>query len=162
MLTNRFAPPATDSSGRKMLSSVAASSGLAPPADEAITSLYFTSIPSSHNTVDALTAFIAPLLPEASNPANDGAGLKSIVPVSATRCAFVNFRTRSDAEEVANKLAMRNIASGSASAAQVKISYGEEEVGVQWGRSRKPKVAATATATATVTTAASTTDAVGA
>ena len=143
-----------------MLSSVAASSGLAPPADEAITSLYFTSIPASHSTVDALTAFIAPFLPESSNPASGGAGLKSIVPVSATRCAFVNFRTRSDAEEVANKLAMRNIANGSASAAGVKISYGEEEVGVQWGRSRKPKVAATAATT--TTKAAPTTEAVGA
>lgn len=134
-----------------MLSSVAASSGLASPADEAITSLYFTSIPSTHNSVDSLTAFIAPLLPESSGEGSGEAGLKSIVPVTATRCAFVNFKSRADAEEVANKLAMRNIASGSA--AQVKISYGEEEVGVQWGRSRKPKAAA-ATATATASPAA--------
>lgn len=115
-----------------MLANVAASSGLAPPADESITSLYLTSVPASHNTVDLLTSFMAAHAPSTS--------IKGIVPVPATSCAFVNFKTRAEAEEAAGKIAMLNIAP--ASAKTVKVSFGEQEVGVQWGRSRKPKTEA--------------------
>ena len=121
-----------------MLASVAASSGLAPPSDPSITSLFLNSVPSTHNTHEQLTAFINPLLPSFSQASSGagGGGIKSIVPVPATNCAFVNFKSRSDAEEVAQNLAMRNIAPDGKG---VKVSFAEEEMGVQWGRPRKAK-----------------------
>ena len=137
-----------DPVARRMLSSVAASSGLAPPADESITSLYLTSVPSSHNTPEALTSFITPHLGGSSSASS----IKGIVPVPATSCAFVNFKTRADAEEAAVKLAMLNTAP--ASAKVVKVSFGEQEMGVQWGRSRKPKVEAAKPATSAPTSEA--------
>ncbi len=130
-----------DPVARHMLSSVAASSGLTPPADESITSLYLTSVPASHNTTEALTSFITPHLGGSSSESS----IKGIVPVPATSCAFVNFKTRADAEEAAVKLAMLNVAP--ASAKVVKVSFGEQEMGVQWGRSRKPKTEAAKPAT---------------
>lgn len=80
-----------------------------------------------------------PLLPSSSRPSSGGAGIKSIVPVEATQCAFVNFKSRSDAEEVAENLAMRNIAP---SGKGVRVPFAEGEMGVQWGRPRKTKGAA--------------------
>ena len=120
-----------DPVAKRMLASVAHNSGLAPPSDTSITSLYLTSIPAEHNAEPALRAFLTPLVSSGSS------GIKSIVPVPTTNCAFVNFKTREDAEDAAEKLAMRNTAA--ASSTQVKISYGEADVGVQWGRPRKAK-----------------------
>jgi len=74
--------------------------------------------------------------------------LKNIVPVPATNCAFINFKTREEAEHVAEQLSMRNIAPSSEG--KVKVSLGEEEVGVQWGRTRKPKAAPATAAGAAV------------
>lgn len=118
-----------------MLTSIATSTGLAPPSDTTITSLYLTTVPSEQNTDAALRSFIARLL--SSGPE----GVKSIVPVSANNCAFVNFKTREVAEDAAQKLAMRNIAPESSirNGKGVKVSFGEQEVGVQWGRPRKAK-----------------------
>lgn len=128
-----------------MLANAAASTALAPPSDDTITSLYFTSIPSTHNDTQHLTDFITPLLAGSSASESGPAGLRGVVPVPATNCAFVNFKSRQDAEHVAQQLVMRNIGKDSK---KVIISFGEEEVGVQWGRSKKPKkTAATVTTT---------------
>lgn len=117
-----------------MLANYASSSGLAAPQDKTITSLYLTSVPSASNNSSTLTGFFTPLLTGPS-------GLKNIVPVSATSCAFLNFSSREEAEHVANQLAMKNVGKDKD---KVKIEIGESEVGVQWGRSRKPKAAAAA------------------
>lgn len=136
LLTIEFAVHGTnDPVARRILANHAASSGLSKPSDVSITSLYLTSVPSSHNNTDSLTSYFTPLLSNANN------GLKNIVPVPATNCAFINFKTREEAENVAEQLSMRNIAPASGAEGKVKISLGDEEVGVQWGRSRKPKTA---------------------
>lgn len=126
-----------DPVARKMLSNLASHSGLAPPADESITSLFLTQVPADSNTVETLTAYISPLLssPEA---------LKSIVPVAATHCAFVNLKTRSDAEDLAEKLSMRNVNPHASTDGKVRVDLGEGEATVQWGRPRKAKAATTA------------------
>lgn len=125
-----------------MLANAAASTALAPPADTSIVSLYLTSVPESHNDTQHLTDFITPLLSSSSSDgeasSSTGSGLRGVVPVAATNCAFINFKTRQDAEHVAQQLAMRNIGKDSK---KVIISFGEEEVGVQWGRSKKVKKA---------------------
>lgn len=126
-----------------MLANAAASTALAPPADTSIVSLYLTSVPESHNDTQHLTDFITPLLTSASSDAaaeasssSSSTGLRGVVPIPATNCAFINFKTRQDAENVAQQLAMRNIGKDSK---KVIVSFGEEEVGVQWGRSKKVK-----------------------
>lgn len=122
-----------------MLAQHAAKQGLTPPDDTSITSLYFSNVPPSHNDQSKLTSFILPLITATTSSAAGQANqsIKSIVPVAAANCAFINFKTRKDAEEVAEKLAMRNIAAPSAKV--VKISLGEQDVTVQWGRPRKAK-----------------------
>lgn len=132
-----------DPVARKMLAKAAASTPLAPPADTTITSLYFTSVPSSHNDVQHFTDYITPFLKPVEDAESSSRGIRGIVPVQATNCAFVNFKSRQDAEAVAEQLAKANIGKDSK---MVKISFGEEEVGVQWGRSKKAKKATPATA----------------
>ncbi|KAM0748645.1 hypothetical protein T439DRAFT_327905 [Meredithblackwellia eburnea MCA 4105] len=110
-----------DPVARKILASVASASGLEPPADTSITSLFLTSLPATV-TENSIRAFFL------SAPGTTPNSIKSIVLVPASKSAFVNFADRTTTEKAAERCA----ASG-------KVELEGKEVKVQWGRSRPKK-----------------------
>ncbi|GAA5894060.1 hypothetical protein JCM8208_002336 [Rhodotorula glutinis] len=108
-----------DPVARKILSKHAGTSGLAPPADQDITSLFLTSLPATateDSIRDALTS-------SAGIPA---AKIKSVVLVSSSKVSFVNFTSRDAAEDAAARCS-------------VGLKVDSHDVKVQWGRSRPKK-----------------------
>ncbi|CBQ68086.1 related to Cell cycle control protein cwf5 [Sporisorium reilianum SRZ2] len=94
--------------------------GLAPPQDTTVLSLFTSSLPA--DTTDAsLRQFFLDLTPQLHRD-----DIKSITLVPASKCAFVNFRTRQHAELAALQCAP-------------KMLWGDSEVRVTWGRSRPAK-----------------------
>ncbi|KAL8286152.1 hypothetical protein RQP46_004640 [Phenoliferia psychrophenolica] len=118
-----------DPVARKILAGAAASSGLAPPPDASVTSLFLTTLPESA-TEDHIRSFFL------SSPTLAPSSLKSIVLVATSKVAFVNFADRKSAEAAAEYSAMAG-----------KVEIDGKEVKVQWGRSRPKKVAAPGPAT---------------
>ncbi|GAA6012407.1 hypothetical protein JCM11491_004323 [Sporobolomyces phaffii] len=108
----------SDPVARKILAKHAGEAGLAPPADTEITSLFLTSLP-----VTATEESIRQFYVSASVPASK---IKSIVVVSTSKVAFVNFVNREAAEKAAE-------VSG------VGVKVDGHDVKVQWGRSRPKK-----------------------
>ncbi|GAA6016545.1 hypothetical protein JCM8202_006076 [Rhodotorula sphaerocarpa] len=108
-----------DPVARKILSKNAGESGLAPPADTDITSLFLTSLPVTA-TEDSIRHWFTTTgrVPEGK--------LKSVVLVSSSKVAFVNFVNR-DAAELA------------AAQCGVGVKVDGHPVKVQWGRSRPKK-----------------------
>ncbi|KAK4702135.1 pre-mRNA-splicing factor RBM22/SLT11, partial [Phenoliferia sp. Uapishka_3] len=115
-----------DPVARKILAGAAATSGLAPPPDTSITSLFLSSLPDSA-TEDLIRSFYL------STPSLAPTSLKSIVLVPTSKVAFVNFSDRKSAEIAAERSAVAG-----------KVTIDGKEVKVQWGRSR-PKKAVPAT-----------------
>ncbi|GAA5940995.1 Pre-mRNA-splicing factor ECM2 [Sporobolomyces koalae] len=112
-----------DPVARKILAKHAGEAGLAPPADEDITSLFLTALPATA-TEDSIRQFYT----AASFPANK---IKSIVLVSSSKVAFVNFVNREAAEQAAG-------------VSSVGVKVDGHDVKVQWGRSRPKKNGAAA------------------
>ncbi|GAA5885434.1 hypothetical protein JCM6882_009619 [Rhodosporidiobolus microsporus] len=107
-----------DPVARKILSKHAGETGLAPPADPDITSLFLTSLPATA-TEDAIRHFFT----TASVPASK---IKSVVLVSTSKVAFVNFINRDAAELAAERCS-------------VGVKVDGHPVKVAWGRSRPNK-----------------------
>ncbi|GAA5859276.1 hypothetical protein JCM1840_003829 [Sporobolomyces johnsonii] len=110
-----------DPVARKILAKHAGEAGLAPPADQEITSLFLTSLPATA-TEDSIRHFFTA---SAGVPATK---LKSIVLVAASKVAFVNFVNRDAAELAAER-------------SSVGVKVDGHPVKVQWGRSRPKKTA---------------------
>ncbi|KAG8907414.1 Pre-mRNA-splicing factor slt11 [Tulasnella sp. 403] len=106
-----------DPVAKKIMSGYAASQGLTPPDDQSITSLFLSSLPES-----ATEQTLRPTLVQ-SLPSVPAERFKSIVHVSKSRCAFVNFTDRASAERAAEAWA-----SG--------VTVDGTNVSVKWGRSR--------------------------
>ncbi|KAG8738721.1 Pre-mRNA-splicing factor slt11 [Ceratobasidium sp. 414] len=106
-----------DPVAKKILSTFAASQGLQPPEDQAITSLFITSLPATATEASVRTSLLStiPFIPPAA--------VKSVVHVEKSRCAFVNFRERKDAEQAAEAWANG-------------VEVDGTKVNVKWGRSR--------------------------
>ncbi|SCZ95837.1 BZ3500_MvSof-1268-A1-R1_Chr8-1g09830 [Microbotryum saponariae] len=104
-----------DPVARKIMARNAVDAGLAPPADESITSLFLTQLPPTA-TEEHIRAYYA----------GEGAALKSVVLVPASKVAFVNFKDRKGAEAAAAKSSMKVVIDG-------------KEVKVSWGRARPKK-----------------------
>jgi len=119
-----------DPVAKKILSGHAASQGLTPPEDTDITSLFLSSLPESA-TEQSLRSVLAASLPNLPPKA-----FRSIVHVSKSRCAFVNFTDRSAAERAAEAWA-----SG--------VDIDGTTVLVKWGRSR-PTAAKPSTSTPSI------------
>ncbi|KAK0530545.1 Pre-mRNA-splicing factor slt11 [Tilletia horrida] len=113
-----------------------------PPADPSVVTLFLSTLPES------ATASEAPIRALFSASHTQEA-IRSITLVPKTKCAFVNFSTRTDAERAAaqcrTKMRLPAVEGGGG---------GGEEIRVSWGRSRAAaapagsgKTAATATAT---------------
>ncbi|CAO1631535.1 unnamed protein product [Sympodiomycopsis kandeliae] len=109
-----------DPVAKKMLRGAASDMGLTPPDDQNITSLFLSSLPESITDAEIRTWFVTNV------PTLQPHQIKSITLVSTSKCAFVNFKNRSSAEEAA----MRCTA---------KVHLGGQEVRVSWGRSRPKK-----------------------
>ncbi|KAI5478979.1 pre-mRNA-splicing factor RBM22/SLT11 [Pseudohyphozyma bogoriensis] len=118
-----------DPVARKILAANAVSSGLAPPADTSITSLFMTGLPLTAKEEHIRSFYLAA-------PTIQPSHLKSIVivPSSTKAVAFVNFVDRKAAELGAER-------------SSVKVEIEGTEVKVQWGRSRPKKGGASAPAT---------------
>ncbi|KAG8700896.1 Pre-mRNA-splicing factor slt11 [Ceratobasidium sp. 394] len=106
-----------DPVAKKILSTYAASQGLQPPEDQSITSLFITSLPATATEASVRTSLLStiPFIPPAA--------IKSVVHVEKSRCAFVNFRERKDAEQAAEAWANG-------------VEVDGTKVDVKWGRSR--------------------------
>ncbi|EST06599.1 RNA recognition motif domain protein [Kalmanozyma brasiliensis GHG001] len=120
-------PAAGPSSGAQAPSPVAPritkpAAGLPPPQDTSIVSLFISSLPPS-TTEPALRQFFLDLTPQLQPD-----HIKSVTLVATSRCAFVNFRTRQQAEWAAKQC-------------EPKMLMGEQEVRLTWGRSRPKKQA---------------------
>ncbi|KAM0792455.1 hypothetical protein ACM66B_005131 [Microbotryomycetes sp. NB124-2] len=118
-----------DPVARKIMNKHASENGLTPPLDESITSLFLTSLPATATEASIKAWFTANGTSEAS--------IKSVVLVSASKVAFVNFISRRAAEDAAGRCSMG-----------VKVDG--QDVKVAWGRSR-PKKAATGAAGSSAT-----------
>ncbi|KAI0682444.1 pre-mRNA-splicing factor SLT11 [Cytidiella melzeri] len=101
----------------KILNTHAKNMGLTPPEDQAITSIFLTTLPAAATETSIRTRVVQSL------PGVDPSQLKSVVHVAKSRCAFVNFNDRASAE-----LAAAAWASG--------FEVDGQNVGVKWGRSR--------------------------
>ncbi|SPO21278.1 related to Cell cycle control protein cwf5 [Ustilago trichophora] len=119
-------PPAAPSSPALVAASIthkpASSSGLPPPSDTSIISIFISSLPENATETSIRNFFIS-LTPQLQPD-----HIKSITLVTASKCAFVNFRTRQHAEIAAAQC-------------QGKMLMGEKEVRLTWGRSRPTKKA---------------------
>ncbi|GAA5996190.1 Pre-mRNA-splicing factor ECM2 [Rhodotorula paludigena] len=110
-----------DPVARKILGKHAGDAGLAAPADESITSLFFTSLPATATEDSIRNYFVDGGLPASH--------VRSVVLVAASKSAFVNFSSRQAAELAAERCA-------------VGVTIEGQKVKVQWGRSRPKKGAA--------------------
>ncbi|KAG6837282.1 hypothetical protein H0H93_011884 [Arthromyces matolae] len=106
-----------DPVARKILSNHAESQGLKPPDDVTITSIFLSSLSPNSTELSIRTRVLQSL------PVMQPAQIKSVVHVAKSRCAFVNFKERTDAE-----LAAQAWANG--------LEVDGETVGIKWGRSR--------------------------
>lgn len=106
-----------DPVAKKILGSTSAGAGLAPPEDKTITSLFLSALSPSTEESHIRTFFVQ------SVPGLRSDGIKSITMVPTSKCAFVNFTNRANAESAAVKCAFRMELDGT-------------EVRVAWGRSR--------------------------
>ncbi|GAC73907.1 predicted RNA-binding protein [Moesziomyces antarcticus T-34] len=117
-------PPAPASAAatgtpKRILSSSTAA-GLPPPADTSIVSLFISSLPAD-TTQDSLRSWMTALAPELRTE-----HIKSITLVTASRCAFVNFTSRQNAERAAAHCSP-------------KMDWDNTTVRITWGRSRPTK-----------------------
>ena len=94
--------------------------GLPPPSDISIVSLFISSLPAD-TSEPSLRQFFLDLTPKLAADQ-----IKSITLVPTSKCAFVNFRTRQAAELVAQQCSS-------------KMLWGDQEVRLTWGRSRPKK-----------------------
>jgi len=106
-----------DPVAKKILSTHAVTQGLQPPDDQAVTSLFITSLPATATESSVRTSLLStiPFIPPTA--------VKSVVHVEKSRCAFINFKERKDAERAAEAWA-----SG--------VEVDGTQVNVKWGRSR--------------------------
>lgn len=109
-------------SSAKIVSKQASAAGLPPPADTSIVSLFVSSLPDTASE-PKLREWILSLTPQLQ-----AEHIKSVTLVTASKCAFVNFRTRQHAETAAKQCSP-------------KMLMGDKEVRVTWGRSRPAKKA---------------------
>ncbi|KAI0810863.1 pre-mRNA-splicing factor SLT11 [Irpex lacteus] len=107
----------SDPVAHKILNTHAKNMGLVPPEDQAITSIFLTTLPTTATEESIRTRVVQSL------PGLDQTQLKSVVHVAKSRCAFVNFKDRASAE-----LAAAAWANG--------FEVDGQTVGVKWGRSR--------------------------
>jgi pre-mRNA-splicing factor RBM22/SLT11 len=106
-----------DPVANKILATNAKSQGLSPPDDQTIMSLFLTSLPASATEESVRTRVLKSL------PGIQPDQLRSVVHVTKSRCAFVNFKDRMSAE-----LAAQAWANG--------LDFDGDAVNVKWGRSR--------------------------
>ncbi|KAI0797659.1 hypothetical protein C8Q75DRAFT_739188 [Abortiporus biennis] len=106
-----------DPVANKILNTHASSMGLAPPEDQSITSLFLASLPADASEASIRTRVLQTV------PSVQPSGVKSVVHVAKTKCAFVNFKERKDAE-----IAAAAWANG--------LEMDGQTVTVKWGRSR--------------------------
>jgi len=119
-----------DPVARKILATNAETHGLKPPDDITIASLFLSSLSSKSTEVSIRTRVLQSL------PNVDSTQLKSIVHVTKTRCAFVNFKERAAAE-----IAAQAWANG--------LEIDGECVTIKWGRGRTAKNGTSANADTT-------------
>ncbi|KAH7912230.1 hypothetical protein BJ138DRAFT_1084039 [Hygrophoropsis aurantiaca] len=113
-----------DPVARKIMAGHADTQGLKPPEDQSITSIFLSSLPTSA-TEDSVRTLVVHSLTQVPS-----SQIKSVVHVSKSRCAFINFKDRSSAERAAEAWANGLDMSG-------------ERVLVKWGRSRNTNAAKT-------------------
>ncbi|ESK94569.1 rna binding motif protein 22 [Moniliophthora roreri MCA 2997] len=117
-----------DPVANKVLAQHSENQGLKPPEDESIMSLFLSSL-APESTEQSIRARVLQSLPSI-----EPAKLKSVVHVTKTRCAFINFKDRETAERAAQAWANG-------------LDVDNQRVAVKWGRSRSkaaaPAVAAT-------------------
>ncbi|KAH7340216.1 pre-mRNA-splicing factor SLT11 [Rhizoctonia solani] len=106
-----------DPVAKKILSVHAVKQGLEPPQDQSVTSLFISSLPADATEASVRTALLN------SIPSIPPTAVKSVVHVEKSRCAFINFKERKDAERAAE-----------AWAGGVEVDG--TKVNVKWGRSR--------------------------
>ncbi|KAI5121657.1 hypothetical protein M0805_002733 [Coniferiporia weirii] len=109
-----------DPVARKILAGNAEAQGLKPPEDQTITSIFLSSLPASASEQSIRTRAAQTL------PSISPAQIKSVVHVSKSRCAFVNFIDRASAESAAEAWAGG-------------FEIDNSRVNVKWGRSRPKK-----------------------
>ncbi|KAF7305026.1 Pre-mRNA splicing factor [Mycena kentingensis (nom. inval.)] len=114
-----------DAVAYKILSTHSESQGLKLPDDQTITSLFLPSVPAESTEQSIRTCVLQSL------PTMEPAELKSIVHVPKTKCAFVNFKSRSAAETASHAWANG-------------VEIDGERVTVRWGRGRKKATEAAA------------------
>jgi len=107
-----------DPVARKILSAYAATTGLTPPEDTTIVSLFLSSLPAEATNESLIRHFFHSIGIESSK-------IKSVVVVPTSKCAFVNFVNRTIAEDAASRCSVR-------------VQIAGKDVLVRWGRS-KPK-----------------------
>jgi len=110
----------SDPVAKKILSMHAESQGLKPPDDQTITSIFLPLLPATSTEQSVRTCVLQSL------PSVDSSELKSIVHVSKSQCAFVNFKQRSIAETAAHAWAHG-------------LDIDGQRIIVKWGRARTKK-----------------------
>lgn len=109
-----------DPVAQKILNTHAKNMGLTPPEDKSITSIFLTALPATA-TEESIRTQVVKSLPNA-----DPAQIKSVVHVTKSRCAFVNWKDRPSAEIAA-------------AAWSNGFEVDGQPVGVKWGRSKPTK-----------------------
>ncbi|KAH7929746.1 hypothetical protein BV22DRAFT_1029141 [Leucogyrophana mollusca] len=106
-----------DPVARKIMATHADTQGLKPPEDQSITSIFLSSLPASATEATVRTHVVNSL------PQVPSSQLKSVVHVTKSRCAFINFKDRFSAERAAEAWANG-------------LDIDGERIIVKWGRSR--------------------------
>ncbi|KAJ3732281.1 pre-mRNA-splicing factor SLT11 [Lentinula guzmanii] len=121
----------SDPVARKILGAHAESQGLKPPEDQSITSLFLTSLSPDSTELSIRTQVLKSL------PTVQPTELKSVVHVTKSRCAFINFKERVTCE-------------GAAVAWANGLEIDGVRAAVKWGRSRASKPPAPVTSSIAV------------
>lgn len=115
-----------DPVARKIMNKHAEDSGMTPPLDQSVTSLFLTSLPPTA-TEDSIKHSLT------TKSGISEQTIKSVVVVPTSKVAFVNFKDRKSAEDAAGRCSLG-------------VQVEGQDVKVQWGRSRPKKVANSTTA----------------
>lgn len=115
-----------DPVARKILTAHSSDLGLSAPEDDSITSLFLTGLAEGTDENQIRAA-----LPPSLSQGDSTMGIKSIIIVAATSCAFLNFYARNSAETAANAIVVKG--------AGPKLEINGATVKVAWGRSKAKK-----------------------
>ncbi|KAE8249577.1 hypothetical protein A4X13_0g5160 [Tilletia indica] len=126
----------SDPVAKRLLASSSSSAGLKAPEDTSVVTLFLSNLPESATaSEEPIRSFFST---STSGPDSSRSSIKTITLVPKTKCAFVNFTSREQAERAAARCSSKMDMDGT----EIRVSWGRSRAGKDAGK----KIVSTATA----------------